>query len=167
MIIVTQNAASSIALRNAIFRVIPRSLVDEIFVRVKQVAVGEGKQMVQKRAEIVDAFGRLGISVEQLLVKLECPEIGDITIEDIEVLIGYGTRIRDGESANDLFPKVGAPAPAKEGERTPLKKPESTKPTPVAKAVTPEQRNQDSEDQARVERGDSPKGEELPDWAKS
>lgn len=134
MIIVTQNAASSIALRNAIFRVIPRSLVDKIFARVRQVAAGDMKTMDQKRAEIVEAFGRLGIGLDRVLAKLERADLGDITIEDIEVLIGYGTRIKDGDNKDELFPKVGdAPAPAKQGERQPLKRPQPAAAKPNGK----------------------------------
>lgn len=135
MIIVTQNAASSIALRNAIFRVIPRSLVDKIFLRVRQVATGDMKTMEQKRAEIVEAFGRLGIGLDRVLAKLERADLGDVTIEDIEILIGYGTRIKDGDNKDELFPKIGGGSaevkPAEEGKRQPLKRP------PPAAATTP------------------------------
>lgn len=128
MVVMTQNAASAIARRNAVFQTIPRSLIDEIFRRVREVATGEKKTMEEKRADVVTSFNRLGISIDRVLAKLDRAELGDITIEDIEVLIGYGTRIKEGDDKDELFPRVGGepqpqPQPAAEGTRTPLRRP--------------------------------------------
>ena len=45
MINMTQNAATSIALRNAIFRVIPRAYTDMVYAHVRKVAVGDAKTL--------------------------------------------------------------------------------------------------------------------------
>ena len=153
MIIMTQNAASAIALRNAIFRVIPRSLVDVIFEEVKAVATGGKKPIEQKRVEIVAAYGRLGIPFERALAKLGRTTVEDLTLGDIEVLIGYGSRVHQGEEKDDLFPPVGGePIPGEVGKREPIKRPESkpetkgpAQPETKSESLSPAQRAQEAD----------------------
>ncbi len=151
MIILTQNAASSIALRNAIFRVVPRALVDQIFVRVRQMAAGEGKSMPEKRKDIAAACQRMGVSVERMLAVVEREHLDDVTIEDIEVLIGLGTRVKDGEPVDEVFPQImtATPIPGEVGKREPIKRPESAanaKPETKEPAPKPEVKSQPAGD---------------------
>lgn len=185
MIIMTQNAASSIALRNAIFRVIPRSLIDVIFERVKLVATGGAKPMEQKRQEIVAAYGRLGIVVDRMLAKVERENVADLTLEDIEALIGYGTRINQGEDRNELFPITAATSvvPGEQGKREPMRRPEqkqevAAKPAETKTAAPKSTEDPDAEARAaaaptaeeiaKMDQGRTPGSddEEVPPWAK-
>ena len=71
MIGVTCNAASSIALRNAILRVIPRAYVDSIYREARKVAIGDEKTLASKRAAMVQYFGKMGIIESRVLAAVE------------------------------------------------------------------------------------------------
>jgi hypothetical protein len=134
MVITTQNAAASIALRDAIFRVIPRAFIDEIYKRAKAVAVGDAKAIGERRVNAVSALTKMGATQERILAALGRTEVESITIEDIERLIGNYTAIKDGQiSVDDAFPEltkqVDATAPADQGRR--MKLGEKKKPKPV------------------------------------
>jgi len=70
MITVTGNAAASIALRNAIFRVVPRAYVDTVYEQVRRVAVGSAATLSSKRTEVLLRLGKLGATQERVLGRL-------------------------------------------------------------------------------------------------
>lgn len=130
MIVMTGNAAASIALRNAIFRVVPRAYVDAIYAEVRRVAVGDAKTLDARRREVVDRLAKIGVPTERVFAKLGKAAIEDINVEDLEVLIGLGTAIKGGElPIDDAFPPPApAPAaPADDGRRISIRKPRSEK----------------------------------------
>lgn len=107
MQVVTGNAACSIALRNATFKVVPAALVKPVYEAAKRVAVGDAKTLSDRRAKCVDAFGKTGVTKEKLLAKLEKKSVDDITLDDLEILIGLHTAIKEGDaSIDDSFPEV-------------------------------------------------------------
>jgi len=125
MVIVTQNAAASIALRDAIFRVIPRAYIDEVYQRARAVAVGEAKAIGERRTQVVNRLTQMGATLERILAALGRPEIEAITVEDLERLIGFGTAIKEGQTTVDeAFPELPKPAqpvnPEDEGRRMKL-----------------------------------------------
>jgi hypothetical protein len=124
MIVMTQNAANSIALRNAIFRVIPRAYVDQVFARVRKVAVGDASTLAEKRAEVMEKLGKMGADHARILAAVGKASAEDVGLEELEILIGYGTSIRDGNATVDqCFPApkpAGAAEPAQEGKRMKL-----------------------------------------------
>jgi hypothetical protein len=105
MILMTTNAASSIALRNAIFRIVPKAIYKKILDEVKVIGMGEGRTIEAIRESIVEHFKKLGVSVEQISGLLEgmtqAPHKGvqDITLEDATVLRGIATAIKDGDAS--------------------------------------------------------------------
>lgn len=112
MINVTGRAAASIALRDAVFRVVPRAYITQIYERARMVAVGDAKTLANRRAEVLDRLQKLGVSQDRVLSKLEVRGIEDIGLEQLEILIGLGTAIKNGEmQLDEVFPAV-APAPA-------------------------------------------------------
>lgn len=124
MIVTTGNAAVSIALRNAILRVIPRAYVDTIYNKVRQVAVGDAKTLVVRRDEILGRLNKLGISNDRVLARLGKPGLADIGLEELEQLIGLGTAIKNNEfTIDEAFPApTPAPAaPVDDGKRISLK----------------------------------------------
>ena len=104
MIATTGNAACSIALRNAAFRVIPLALVKPVYEAAKRLAVGDAKSLVQRRAASLDHFAKMGVSKEKVC---ECLGVGkpeDIQLDHLELLIGYANAIKDGDaSIDDVF----------------------------------------------------------------
>lgn len=132
MIVVTGNAAASIALRNAIFRVIPRSYINGIYDRAKMVAVGDAKTLDSRRAEVLTRLQKIGVPLDRVLAKLEKRGPEDIGLEDLEALIGLGTAIKNGEARIDeLFPTI-APAPVaatEDGKRISMKGKKGSEPT--------------------------------------
>lgn len=111
MITMTGNAAASIALRNAIFRVVPGAYVKAIYEKVKLVAVGDAKTLGAKRAELVDRLGKMGITPDRVLARVDRPTVEDIGLEDVETLIGLGTAVKNGDaSIDDAFPPLSKPS---------------------------------------------------------
>ena len=130
MIAVTGNAACSIALRNAVFRVVPRALITPVYEAAKRVAVGDVKSLTSKRAQIIGRLKQMGAKEASILAAVGAEKIEDIDLAKLEVLIGLGTAIKDGETTLETaFP--GA-VPATDGK--PIFK-EETKAAPA----TPEQ----------------------------
>lgn len=110
MIGVTGNAAASIALRNAVFRVVPKALVQGIYDAAKRVAVGNAKTLVSRREQVLERLAKMGIDQERVLKRIGKRGIDDIDIEDLETLIGLGTAIKDGGMlADEAFPAPSRP----------------------------------------------------------
>lgn len=127
MIAVTGNAACSIALRNAVFRVVPRALITPVYEAAKRVAVGDVKSLTTKRAQIIARLKQMGAKDAAILTAVGADNVEDIDLAKLEVLIGLGTAIKDGEiTLETAFP--GA-APKEEGK--PIFKDEP-KPAPAA-----------------------------------
>lgn len=114
MVQVTGMAAQSVALRNAIFRVIPRALVDVIYAEAKAVAVGNAKTLVARREEIVGRLQKGGIPVERILLRVEKTTVEDIGLEELETLVGLLSSLR----AKEITPDEAFPASASETVKT-------------------------------------------------
>jgi hypothetical protein len=129
MIIATQNAASSIALRDAVFRVIPRAYIHELDQHARKVAIGDAKTLADRRSKAFLHFAQMGATRDRVLAALGRVDIEAVTLDDMEKLIGYATAIKDGQSSVDeCFPVVkpveSAPQPtqAEEGRKMKLGK---------------------------------------------
>lgn len=83
MIGVTGAAASSIALRGAILRGIPKALWADLFEQAKLTAAGEVESLDKTRNEKVALFRALGVTDAMLLNALNIPGIADIGTEEI------------------------------------------------------------------------------------
>lgn len=111
MITMTGNAAGSIALRNAIFRVVPRAYIDAIYAKVREVAVGNASTLAGRRAEVVERLQKIGVPIERIFPRVEKIGIDDVGLAELEVLIGLGTAIKDGKMPIDeAFPPLPGPA---------------------------------------------------------
>jgi len=124
MITVTGNAAASIALRNAIFRVVPRAYIDRIYDKARQVAVGDAKTLATRRAQVLDRLQKMGATSDRVVARLGVAGVEDIGVEQLEVLIGLGTAIKEGSlQVDEAFPEPAPPpaAPTEDGTRISLK----------------------------------------------
>jgi len=105
MITMTGNAAASIALRNAVFTVVPFSHVKPLYEEAKRVSVGEGRTLIETRQAMLAFFVKVGVSEERVLKTLGRLSVNEITDGDVINLRGIATAIRDGESqADTIFP---------------------------------------------------------------
>lgn len=105
MIQTTGMAAISVALRNAIFRVIPRAYVDDIYEVARECAVGDVKTLATRRDEWLAWLGKKGIPPDRVFARLEVPGLADITLAHLEILIGIGTSLKSGElTIDEAFP---------------------------------------------------------------
>lgn len=104
MITVTTNAASAIAFRNAVFKVIPAVFVQPIFERARQLAVGKETELDTRRAKCVKYFESLGVPAPTLLKHLGKLKVNDIKLEDIEYLLGIQNALKEQETTvEDVF----------------------------------------------------------------
>lgn len=115
MIRVTGMAAISIALRNAIFRVIPRAYVQAIYDKARQTAVGDAKTLAARRDEILSRLGKAGVTPERVFARLDVKGSDDVTLEHLETLIGIGTAVKGGELTLDAAFPAPAPSPVPAG----------------------------------------------------
>jgi hypothetical protein len=115
MIRVTGMAAISIALRNAIFRVIPRAYVQAIYDKAKQCAVGDLKTLAVRRDEAFARFSKLGVTPERMFARLDIKGPDDFTLEHLEQLIGMHTAIKGAELQIDQAFPAPAPSPVPQG----------------------------------------------------
>ena len=114
MIATTGNAACSIALRNATFRVIPMALVKPVYESAKRLAIGDSKSLVQRRSASIDHFAKMGVPKEKVCEALGVRSVDDIQLDHLEILIGYATAIKDGDvSVDDVFKQAATAAPSK------------------------------------------------------
>lgn len=110
MIGTTANAACSIALRNAVFKVVPMAVCKPIYEAARKVAIGDATTLASRRAKMLDHFAKMGVRPEQVYAKVGKQGVDDITLDDLAVLIGLSTAIRDGDtSVDEEFPAVQKP----------------------------------------------------------
>jgi hypothetical protein len=105
MVNVTANAACSIAYRNALLKVIPRTLTAPIYAAAKKAALGDAKTLQVRRDKALTHFESLGLTRERILARLEKTGIEDIDLDDLELLTGLKTALKEHEiSLADAFP---------------------------------------------------------------
>lgn len=148
MITVTGNATNSIALRNAIFAVIPRQITDKVYNAANAVIVGDvsdEQKLGAKRKQVFDKLmGQFNVTEAEILGAIGKASINYIDAEDIADLIGIGTAIREGDTTVDeAFRK------AKNGKENVsgdiLTKPETQTPSSETPPAPGETENKDDE----------------------
>lgn len=114
MIAVTANAACAIALRNAIFKIVPGAYIKPVFDRCKKTAVGEMKSLANKRAEVIGKLVKFGVTQKRVIAVLGRKSVDEVTFDDVAILIGLGTAIKDGDTTvEEAFPVEFKDAQAK------------------------------------------------------
>lgn len=104
MIAVTANAACSIALRNAVFKGIPKAFWNEIYNSTRKVVVGDSQTLANRRAQALDYLKKFGVTEAQILAKLGRTGTADITGDDLVTLRGLATALKDGDTTvEDAF----------------------------------------------------------------
>lgn len=106
MVMVTGNAAVSLALRNAILAGVPKAVWMPLYEAARLCAVGDVTTLATRRSGAIAWFGKVGIGPEQICAKLGVEGVEDITIEHLEVLTGLKTAIRDGSKTPETVFEV-------------------------------------------------------------
>lgn len=107
MIAVTGNAAASIAMRNAILKVVPKAFWADLHEQSRKCAKGSHKTLANRRAEAVKAFQGYGVSQEKLCEFVGVEGINDITQEHLATLRGIIVSFKEGETAPEqVFPET-------------------------------------------------------------
>ena len=110
MVGTTGNAACSIALRNAIFRGIPKAFWNDIYEDAKKVAKGNVKSLATNRGAALDWLARKGVTKEVVLAALGLKGVEDIGLDELVTLKGMMTAVKDGESTvEEIFAVKDAP----------------------------------------------------------
>lgn len=117
MIIVTGNAAASIAKRNAILGGVPRAVWRRAYEAAEKVIAGDVKTLVERREIVLKAFAAFGVSPDRIFAALDVQGLDDISIGHLPTLQGMHAALKSGEvEVEEMFPppepKRQAPAPA-------------------------------------------------------
>ena len=125
MIGVTGNAASSIALRNAILKGVPKAFWDDMYQAARATVMGDFQTLANRRAEAMKAFVALGVKPDQVFAKLGVSGVEDIGLEHLVTLRGLITAIKEGDTTPEqAFGDVDQPAtPKSEGPKKPAELP--------------------------------------------
>jgi hypothetical protein len=115
--VVTGNAGNAIAFRNAVFAVIPKAVVDKVYKAAKQTITGDisdETKLIARRKQVVDSLkDTYNVTEVEILGTIAKASVSHIDAEDIVVLIGIGTAIKEGDTTVDqAFRKKKEAAPA-------------------------------------------------------
>lgn len=119
MQVVTGNAASSIAFRNAVLTVIPKAVTKRIINEVKQVALGQAIDMETSRKNCLANFAKAGVTEEMVCAYLGIKNIGEIDKERLFELRATWNAIKEGTTTVQetfIAPAIEAQK-QKEGEK--------------------------------------------------
>lgn len=104
MIIVTGNAANSIALRNAIFSVIPKAVTDKIYKASQQKIIGDASEFSKKVKSVFAAFKKNYDEDQEAVLKIVGKtQISQLTNDDLVTLIGVGQALKDGDTTPEII----------------------------------------------------------------
>jgi hypothetical protein len=117
MVGVTANAATSIALRNAVFKVVPSSYWRPIYQECRRVAVGDASTLADRRVKMLAYFQKMGVPEPRVLAQLGVKGVEDITLDHLATLKGLATAIKEGETTvDDAFAAAEPIAPRRASE---------------------------------------------------
>lgn len=133
MIGVTGNAACSIALRNAVFKGVPKAFWSDIYDAARKAAVGDVKTIANRRADALARLQKMGVTQDQVLAVLEVKGVEDIGTEELARLFGIATAIKDGDTTVEEAFAIRAPS-GKAGTATP----ETKAPAPGVALIHPD-----------------------------
>lgn len=106
MIIVTGNAACSIAKRNAILAGVPKALWGQAYEAAMQVVKGDLKTLSEKIEALTKVYGAMGVTMDQVCEYLEIPDQGALTVDHVATMGVIARTIRNGEAqVEDYFRK--------------------------------------------------------------
>ena len=104
MIIVTGNAACSIAKRNAILAGVPKALWGQAYDAAMQVVKGDVKTLSEKIEAMTKVYGAMGVTMAQVCEYLEVDGVDALTVDHVATMGVVARSIRNGDAAvEDYF----------------------------------------------------------------
>lgn len=154
MILVTSNAACSIALREAILKGVPKALWRRAYEAAEGVINGDVKTLTERREGAIRAFAAWGVTPDQIFAALEVDGLDDIGMDEIGTLTAMFKAIKAGEQkVEDYFPaKTDAKAGVEAAKGTAAKLADIGKgkaADPVQDEAADQQRKEDKQKAAR------------------
>lgn len=102
MITVTGNAANAIALRNAVFAVIPRGVLEKVWRASKNKVLGNlstDEKLAANRVKVLKEFAdSFGATEAEVLAVVGKPAVNNITRDDMITLLGLRQSLIDGDT---------------------------------------------------------------------
>ena len=107
MVIVTGNAAASIAMRNAVFKVVPAAYVRQVYNAARECAIGNARTLADRRSAALGWFAKAGCEEARVLAALGVPSVEDLGIDELGTLQGMRTAItQDGADLETVIPAI-------------------------------------------------------------
>ena len=102
MITVTGNAANSIAYRNAVFAVIPKAVVDQVYNAAQRKVTGDlstEDKLLARRKKCIDFFGdEYNLSEAEVVALCGKQTVNQIKADEIQLLLGIAQSLDDGDT---------------------------------------------------------------------
>ena len=116
--VVTGNAASSIAFRNAIFKVIPKAITNKITKEIEEFAFGKTFDLEKGRNNAIEYYKRLNISIEQILMYFNVKSVDELKYKQVVELRKLRNTIeQENVDVNSIFPKLKQPTQSKKVDK--------------------------------------------------
>lgn len=105
MITVTGNAANSIAFRNAVFGVVPKSITDKAYQAAQHLITGDlsdEEKLIKRRDSAIKHFiDTYGITEEEVVKLCGKHTVNQIQAAEIALLLGFVQSLKDGDTTVD------------------------------------------------------------------
>lgn len=102
MITVTGNAANSIAYRNAVFAVIPKAVVDQVYNAAQRKMTGDlstEDKLLARRKKCIDFFrDEYNLSEAEIVALCGKQTVNQIKADEIQLLLGIAQSLDDGDT---------------------------------------------------------------------
>lgn len=107
MQVVTGNAASAIAMRNAVFKVVPMAVIKKVMAKAKEVSIGKSMSLEQQRSKMLEYFEKLGVDEKHIFDYLSVTKVDEINVDMVVELRGTANAIKEGTTTiqETFFPK--------------------------------------------------------------
>ncbi|WP_278752597.1 hypothetical protein [Alistipes putredinis] len=96
MQVVTGNAASAIAFRNAVLKVVPKAVTKKVISEVKEVAMGKAIDLVTSRQNCLSNYAKIGVTDKMIFEYFGISKIEEIDKEMIFELKATWNAIKEG-----------------------------------------------------------------------
>lgn len=108
MQVLTGNAACAIAMRNALFKVVPTAIIKSVIEKAKKVSVGESMSLETSRQKMIEYYKTIGVEEKQILDYLSIEKVDEINVDMVVELRGLANAIKEGTTTvQETFePKV-------------------------------------------------------------